>query len=590
MKEFSAQTGGRYVYVDDMLNLQELALAFGELFGECDNFIVSGCQVSGNSISAGYIYLNGKLRKFSGATGISSWPQYLYENNQTESVQYAVGGTKVGRNVYGVSIGATVPTTLDPLTQKIPVSMQITQNGGKRMKDAFFGRYALILDSATQVQSIRGSVKLGGDLEVSGSIKGINSRYVLENSSVKFETYSASGVLSIESVFPSNNRYKFSMEDDSGFAFYVNNTLAAKITSTGIVSNNTVQSTIGIFGNVGMSTNNLYNRTELSNAAALNINMIGYGGASGYYRDTKIGNGKGTAIVTVNGQSNSVLINGVTTFASNDNEGIILLSNKIKSNASLQKSIIWKDVNKEVIGFAGFSESTDLTFRITNNLAAIYIYGPSGSFVDLGPSIKEGGQLLSDKYVLKSSYNNDMSNKVGSQDVYTKVESDKRYGKITDGFTSFANSVGAATLRTQIGAIGSNDLSKYALLSNYLSDMAKSETDKKKIRDNIGAAAVSDFQAKMKDTGWILIKSGLYIRQIGNVVCIQGTISTIHSGTLFNIPNSVDPPTHAVYKAFVFSNSLSWSVAIKGGSRQCTVKYCNGSCYKTTEFSITYMV
>lgn len=137
MKEFNAQTGGRYVYVDDMLNLQELALAFGELFNECDNFIVSGCQVSGNAISAGYVYLNGKLRRFSGASGISTWPQYLYESNATESVQYAVGGTKVGRNVYGVSIGATVPTSLDPLTQQVPVSMQITQSGGKRIRDAF---------------------------------------------------------------------------------------------------------------------------------------------------------------------------------------------------------------------------------------------------------------------------------------------------------------------------------------------------------------------------------------------------------------------------------------------------------------------
>ena len=31
MKEFSAQTGGRYTYADDLENLQELALAFAEL-------------------------------------------------------------------------------------------------------------------------------------------------------------------------------------------------------------------------------------------------------------------------------------------------------------------------------------------------------------------------------------------------------------------------------------------------------------------------------------------------------------------------------------------------------------------------------
>ncbi len=86
MIEFDAQEGGRYTYVDDIVNLQNLALAFGELFHDCDNFILSGCEVSGTSISAGFVYINGKLRRFNGATGITSWPQYIYESNKTESV------------------------------------------------------------------------------------------------------------------------------------------------------------------------------------------------------------------------------------------------------------------------------------------------------------------------------------------------------------------------------------------------------------------------------------------------------------------------------------------------------------------------
>ena len=57
MIEFSAQTGGRYTYVDDIVNLQELALAFSSIFAACDNFIVSGCEVNGTSIGAGYVYL-----------------------------------------------------------------------------------------------------------------------------------------------------------------------------------------------------------------------------------------------------------------------------------------------------------------------------------------------------------------------------------------------------------------------------------------------------------------------------------------------------------------------------------------------------
>lgn len=99
MKEFSSQTGGRFTYVDDVLNLQELALAICSIFDGCDNFIVSGCEVSGSTITPGIVYLNGKLRSFTGATDIQSWPQFIYEVNSTENIPYQSGGEKVGRNI-----------------------------------------------------------------------------------------------------------------------------------------------------------------------------------------------------------------------------------------------------------------------------------------------------------------------------------------------------------------------------------------------------------------------------------------------------------------------------------------------------------
>lgn len=85
MKEFTSQTGGRFTYVDDLLNLQELALAFSEIFTDCDNFIVSGCEVNGNSISAGIVYLNGKLRTVEAVPAITGgWPQFIYEKTRTK--------------------------------------------------------------------------------------------------------------------------------------------------------------------------------------------------------------------------------------------------------------------------------------------------------------------------------------------------------------------------------------------------------------------------------------------------------------------------------------------------------------------------
>ena len=43
MKEYVAETGGRYTYSDDILNLQELTLSLSAIFDGCSDFIISGC-------------------------------------------------------------------------------------------------------------------------------------------------------------------------------------------------------------------------------------------------------------------------------------------------------------------------------------------------------------------------------------------------------------------------------------------------------------------------------------------------------------------------------------------------------------------
>lgn len=45
MKEYIAETGGRYTYSDDILNLQELALSMSAVFDGCSDFIISGCEI-----------------------------------------------------------------------------------------------------------------------------------------------------------------------------------------------------------------------------------------------------------------------------------------------------------------------------------------------------------------------------------------------------------------------------------------------------------------------------------------------------------------------------------------------------------------
>ena len=42
MKEYVAETGGRYTYSDDILNLQELALSMSAIFDGCSDFRLYG--------------------------------------------------------------------------------------------------------------------------------------------------------------------------------------------------------------------------------------------------------------------------------------------------------------------------------------------------------------------------------------------------------------------------------------------------------------------------------------------------------------------------------------------------------------------
>lgn len=168
MKEFSAQNGGRYTYADDLINLQDLALSFVSIYDGCENFIISGCEVSGTTVSEGYVYINKKIRRFNGATGVS-FPCFIYENNSSESIEYVTGGNKVGRNIYGCALAASVPSGNDPLTNAARQSIKLTSSGGPRLKDAFFGANCVLLSK--QNQSILGNLSLTGNFSASGTVE-----------------------------------------------------------------------------------------------------------------------------------------------------------------------------------------------------------------------------------------------------------------------------------------------------------------------------------------------------------------------------------------------------------------------------------
>lgn len=586
MKEFSAQTGGRYTYADDLENLQELALVFAQLFDDCDNFIVSGCEVASGAISAGYVFLNGKIRYFSGATGITSWPQYIYELNTTESVPYESGGSKVGRNIYGCALAKSVPTTPDVFTGAVPKSLAITATGGLRMKDAFIGKYALLLNPANSSQTVNSLVTFAKEIQTNADFIA-NHGITIKSGAVQTKLSYNGSTFSLESS-GGTNTYQLSLTDGVGFRFYVNGTMVANIGASGITFAKPLSAEQGTFGGLVLTGNSLYQGTANAEADVF-INQYGHSGGSTQYRNTHIGNGKGKTIFSVIGANDYVNMFGTAQIAAGTMDGLVLKASSIKDNNSLVNAIAWKDSAGVVMARIGFLSSSDQIFSISASSYNIDIIGHT--VVNIGPAIKENGVLLSERYVLQTSLTTALATKADTNEVYSIQQADSKFAVKAGGLSQFVtDTVNAATCRAHIGAAGTNDLGSYAKLSNFLSDMAKTEADKQQIRVNIGAAAAGDFQPKLVDSGWKLIKDSLYVRQIGNVVCIQGSTKTVHSGTVFTIPNTIAAPTHAVKHTIAFSNNRSWVCKIAAGQRACTVVYCDSSCNKSTEFSITYMV
>lgn len=159
MIEFEDEGGGRYLFTDDIINLQNLALSITEIFDGCDNFIISGCDVSSSAIGEGYVFIDGKIRYFEGAS-VSSWPQYIYASDSTANVDYANDGSGLGRTTYAATSSKSKPSSGSYIS--------VSKDGSTTtIKDAFFKKYAVTLDTE-DAQTV------SSDLTVSGSISTTN--------------------------------------------------------------------------------------------------------------------------------------------------------------------------------------------------------------------------------------------------------------------------------------------------------------------------------------------------------------------------------------------------------------------------------
>lgn len=548
MKEFEASTGGRNVYVEDVQNLQDLALAFSSIFDGCDNFVISGCDITDSAISAGYVYINGKIRKFAGASNISKWPQYIYELNAVEMVAYNNGTTQKGRTVYGTSISSSSSIASDSVTGLAPQYITVASTGAKTIKEAFFGKYATLINPSEGSQQIDGDITFLKSVTASGLINAKNG-ISIDGGTSSGKAYYDGVNLVIQSKSASGDIYKFTITP-TGFSFGVNSNTFVTVNGTSMSVSGSISSSSLKSGSFQLSTNNIYNYSEASDNGVLNINMLGYNGGNTFYRNTVIGNGRGSAIISVKGSDSTVIMNGQLILNGNSAYAVIINGGK---------SIQFKDSAGNSIGYMGYDLSgNDKSFRLVDNTSDINITGLTS--VNIGPAIKEDGILLSNKYVLKTDYDTKIASLALSSSVYSKSDADTTFGKLNGGLKQFvvgANT--AATLRADIGAASIEELTTtFPTKKNLLSDMVSTEDDKKTLCSNIGATYNADYQKKLYDSGEITITSApamtssedwITFRQYGKVVYITGRIHVIAQGfnpTLFTLPNGIDAPTKRV--------------------------------------------
>lgn len=207
---------------------------------------------------------------------------------------------------------------------------------------------------------------------------------------------------------------------------------------------------------------------------------------------------------------------------------------------------------------------------------------------------------------------NDKTAVATNLDIYTKADADARFGSLNQSFQDYINflvrqgkssSEAQKILRDKFAAAAKGDLDSYIRKDSKLTDLALStENDRRQVCTTLGAAFAGDYQTKLEDTGWISCgghnAGTLWARQIGNVVCIQGTINTARRdsntwGTIATIPNAISPPRFGCRQTMADFNddhkyNRGVSYIIQAGSRNILMHE-RGTYNVTTELSFSYM-
>lgn len=481
MKEYVAETGGRYTYADDILNLQELALSMTSIFDGCSNFIIAGCEYAGNDISSGYVWINKKVRYFAGHKNATS-PYFIYEKNTSETVTYANEANKKGRDLYLCTGGSNVPEVIDPVTGKVPQYIEMNIAYSPRFIDRFFGEYAVLSDSPFAKQTIKKDLLLVGNFtadkniesKTAVSVTNPQNGYSIKNI-IKTNGDASTGVylngLLINEVV---------IHTDGSFSYIKGDKELARITENGIsYSHGTGKS--AKFGSIYLSGNSIINSDDSTDNGTVNINSSGLENNTSKFRNFNVYDGKQgiTPLFQVNGKEKTININGNLKLR-NNGDGILLYNTAyLKDNPLLTNCYIWTDSQGDKIGNVGYADTASFDFSIHNLLGNITLT-PNGS-VNITGVLKIGGINIADIYVTQQSFTSELKNKVsvvaGKQ--LSAEDFTTAYKKKLDAIS------GSSIESANDGFVTSKDISAALKLKMTLAENLKDLPDKGVARSNL---------------------------------------------------------------------------------------------------------
>lgn len=412
MKEYVAETGGRYTYADDILNLQELALSMTAIFTDCSNFIISGCEISGSEIAPGYVWINGRVRYFSGCI-FATWPYYIYEQNSNETVTYANEVNKRGRSLYLSAGGSAVPDVADPVTGQLPQFIEVNEGYSPRFIDKFFGKYAVLADSPFARQTVKKDLVLTGNFLAEKNIEsktavsvfnpenGYSLRNIVKTNGDAATGAYLNGLLVNEIVIGT----------DGSFTFMKQGKELARVTENGI-SYTHLSGITSKAGAIYISGSSLINYDDATDNGAVDINATGVAGGTAKFRNFNIYNGKQAVqpLFQVNGKESGIYANGKFVIRNTGSDVMLANTAYLKDNMLLTNNYVWADSKGEIIGSIGYDdmESFDLT---VHNLLGNIVLAAKG-YVNIAGTLKIDGTNISDLYVSQKSFTEELKKKV----------------------------------------------------------------------------------------------------------------------------------------------------------------------------------